>query len=193
MPSQLLDKFKLEIGRILGPAKRKDQKTIDQWKQLCDANGTTTAERLVQLAANDLLNAGQPLPSQQQPQQVDHAEAAFADADKALRARELVRNLNAELLEVEATHRQKTSQLENDLQMARSRIMQLEMDIQRTAGHQCLQSTPPKVSWEAQYVEQPGTSLVQSIPPTMPVMLPQVREIVEEIKEQKKKIRKRQR
>ena len=113
MAKKLLDKVKLNLGRLLGQSKRKDRDVVELWTDMCNANGIKTTDRLLELLAWDLKEGGVDLREYRQIKHNEKIDEAFQEAQLADQIRQLSMDFAMKAIERDRQHAAEMAELIN--------------------------------------------------------------------------------
>jgi len=151
MAKKLLSDLQLKLGRLLGQTKRKNKDIVEMWIQLCNSNGVSTADRLLELLAWDLQNAGIDLGDIKVALKRSEIGEIRAKFDMAMAFQDLVNQFTNEVVRQKSESTQVILDLQQQIANLNSQISQLIAE--NTALKQMLAQTELKQQTE-QVLEQ---------------------------------------
>ena len=131
MPTILLDRIQLMIGRMLGQSKRKDKDIVESWQALCHTNAINPTDRLLELLAWDLINNGQNLGEIKAATKIGDAKEILQEAEIASSFRQLISDLNTQLINKDIEHRKSIESLLQQNMQTMMQVANLTAEVQR--------------------------------------------------------------
>jgi len=117
-----LRKFQFYIGRLLGNAKRKEKDIVDEWFNMCHANGWNTTDRVLQLIAWDLQQGGVDLAMIEQKKREGNIASAFEQAKLQEEIANLGLQYRQQILEISKQYTEQIMQLQNQIAQLQAQL-----------------------------------------------------------------------
>ena len=159
MVKKVLSDLQLKLGRLLGQTKRKNKDIVEMWIQLCNSNGVSTADRLLELLAWDLQNAGVDLGDVKVALKRGEIGEIRAKFDMAMAFQDLVNQFTQEIVKQKSESTQVILDLQQQIANLNSQLSQLIAE--NTALKQMLAQTELKQQTE-QVLQQVRQAQVKS-------------------------------